>query len=117
MSPCSIKTCKTLTEQAHSRPSAILSGANSKQLLKIVNFDEENLHILRINLKNLNVILRKDVTFYNIRSHKNPGFHSFCRRYIFRTTFFETTGVGRGPQIGPPPSRVRVKSVLNDGMK
>ena len=86
MNPCLIKTCKILTEQAHSRPSAILSRGNSKKLIKIVNFDEENLPIFRNNLRNLNIILRKGVTFYNIRSHKNPGLHPFCRRYIFGKT-------------------------------
>ena len=32
---------------------------------------------------NLNEILRKDVTYDNIKSHKKSGTHPLSRRYIF----------------------------------
>ena len=56
------------------------------------------------NLRNLNEIFRKDVTYDNIKCHKKLEFHPLCRRYIFR----KTTGEG---QIDSP-SRFRVKSLL-----
>ena len=34
------------------------------------------------NLRNLNEIFRKDVTYDNIKSHKKPGFHPLFRRHI-----------------------------------
>ena len=37
-----------------------------------------------------NKILRKDVTFGNIKSHKNTGFHPFFKGYIFRKTTGES---------------------------
>ena len=35
---------------------------------------------------NLNEIFREDVPCDNIKSHKKPGFHPLCRRYIFQKT-------------------------------
>ena len=44
------------------------------------------------------------MTYDNIKSHKEPGFHPLFRGY----TFQKTTGAGGGAQIDPP-SRFRVK--------
>ena len=38
------------------------------------------------DMKNFNVISRKDVTYENIKSHKIPGLHRLSRRYIFGKT-------------------------------
>ena len=56
------------------------------------------------DLSNLNEIFRKDVTYDNIKSHKEAGFHSLFRRRTFR----KTTGAGQIdplPPLSPPPSR------------
>ena len=34
-------------------------------------------------LRNVNEIFRKDVTYGNVKSHKNTGFHPLFRRYSF----------------------------------
>ena len=38
------------------------------------------------NLRNSNETFRKDVTYYNIKSHKKAGLHTLPRRYIFGKT-------------------------------
>ena len=50
--------------------------------MKLANIDREILHLLN-DLRNLNEILRKDVTYDNIKSYKNPGIHPLFRRYSF----------------------------------
>ena len=37
-------------------------------------------------MTNLNEIFRKDVTYDNIKSHKEPGLHTLSRRCIFGKT-------------------------------
>ena len=37
-------------------------------------------------VRNLNEIFRKDVTYDNIKSHKKPGFHPLFRGCIFGKT-------------------------------
>ena len=57
--------------------------------MKIVNIDGEN---LPHDLRSLNEIFRKDVTYDNVRSHKKLGLHPLSRRYIFeKTTEGEST--------------------------
>ena len=53
--------------------------------MKLANIDREILHLLN-DLRNLNEILRKDVTYDNIKSYKNPGIHPLFRRYSFGKT-------------------------------
>ena len=53
--------------------------------MKIVNIDGENLH-----LRNFNEIFRKDVTYNNIKSHKNEGF-----TLSLEDTFLEKSQDGR----------------------
>ena len=55
--------------------------------MKIANIDREILHIY--DLRNLNEIFWKDVTFDKIKSQKT-GFYHLFRRYIFR----KITGAG-----------------------
>ena len=40
-----------------------------KKLMKLVNIDEENLHLLN-DLRNFNEFFRKNVIYDNIKSHK-----------------------------------------------
>ena len=54
--------------------------------MKIANIEQRNSSYLLNNLRNFNEIFRKDVTYDNIKSHKNPGFHPLFRRCIFRKT-------------------------------
>ena len=61
--------------------------------MKIADIDRLNSSYLLNDLSNLNEISRKDVAFDNIKSHKKPGFHPLCRRYIFRKS---TEGRGEG---------------------
>ena len=42
----------------------------------------KSLHFLN-DWTNFNTIFRKDVSYNNTKSHKNPGLHPFSRRYIF----------------------------------
>ena len=61
------------------------------------------------DLSNFNEILRKDVPYDNIKSHRKPGFHPFFRRYIF----WEITGGGQFDSSPPPPSsHFSVKNVF-----
>ena len=64
--------------------------------MKIANIEQRNSSYLLNDLRNFNEILRKDLTYDNIKSHKKPGFHPFFRGYIFR----KTKGAGEG-QIDP----------------
>ena len=58
------------------------------------------------DMKNFNVISRKDVTYENIKSHKIPGLHRLSRRYIF--------GITTGGQIDTP-IHLRVNLNLENG--
>ena len=42
---------------------------NQKKLMKLVNIDKENLHLLN-DLRNFNEFFRKNVIYDNIKSHK-----------------------------------------------
>ena len=64
--------------------------------MKIANIDREILHIY--DLRNLNEIFWKDVTFDKIKSQKT-GFYHLFRRYIFR----KITGAG-GSNWPPTPT-------------
>ena len=50
------------------------------------------------------------MTYYNIKSHKNPGFHPLCRRYIFG----KTTGQGQSEPNPNPPSILKGKNYSTD---
>ena len=63
--------------------------------MKIANIDREILHIY--DLRNLNEIFWKDVTFDKIKSHKKQGF-----TISLEDTFFEKS-LGREDQIDPQP--------------
>ena len=70
--------------------------------LKIANIDREILDRIfkKIkDLRNFNEIFRKSVTYYNIKSHKKPGFHPLFRRCVFRKTTGEEGG---GVKLNPP---------------
>ena len=48
-------------------------------MMKMVNFEEENL----IDLRNFNEIFRKDVTHDNTKIYEKAELHSLSRKYIF----------------------------------
>ena len=53
--------------------------------MRIANIDREILHIFvhtMNKLRNFNEIFTKDVTYGNIKSHKNLGFHHLFRIYV-----------------------------------
>ena len=52
--------------------------------MKIANIEQRNSSYLLNDLRNFNQILRKDVTYDNIKSQKKTRFHPLFRRYIFR---------------------------------
>ena len=47
-----------------------------------INIDEENLHIFFINLKNFNVIFRKNVSY----NHEKTGLYPLAREFSFGKT-------------------------------
>ena len=52
--------------------------------MKIANIDRQrNFSNLLNELRNLNEIFMKNMTYDNIESHKKPAFHSLFRRYAF----------------------------------
>ena len=58
---------------------------NPKKLMKLVNIDEENLHLLN-DLRNFNEFFRKNVIYDNIKSHKKTGLHPLSRKYSYGKT-------------------------------
>ena len=73
------------------------SVKESKKLMKIVNTDEENLHIFRttfgISIKFPRKVWLNNI---NIKSHKKSGLYPFSKKCSFR----KTRGVG--VQFTPP---------------
>ena len=58
-----------------------------KKLMKVVDIDEENLHIFRKkDFGNFNKISRKNVPYDDIKSHKKPGLYPYSRKHSFRKT-------------------------------
>ena len=67
-------------------PLVSLSQGNvkkSKKMMKIANIEQRNSSYLLNGWGNFNEIFRKVVTYDNIKSYKNPGFHPLD------DTFFE----------------------------
>ena len=54
-----------------------------KKLVKLVNIEEENIHIFR---GNFNEIFRENVSHDNIKSQRKQGLYPFCRKYSFEIT-------------------------------
>ena len=59
-------------------------------------------------MRNFNEILRKDVTYDNIKSHKKPGFQPPFKRYIFA----KTTGLGGGGEVKLTPVVLGLRSKM-----
>ena len=57
-------------------------------------WQRNSLYLLN-DLRNFNEISWKDVTYDNIKSHKNRGFHPLFRKYIFQKN---TGGLKLTPQ-------------------
>ena len=58
-------------------------------MMKLVNIEEYS-HLLN-DLRNINEIFRRDVTYDNIKSHKRAGPHHLSEKYLFE----KTTGEGQ----------------------
>ena len=54
----------------------------TEKMMKIVNIDEENLHISQMTWGIFNEIFRKNVS-YNIKSHKKAVLYLLSRKYSF----------------------------------
>ena len=68
----------------------------SKKLMKLVNIDEENLHLLN-DLRNFNEFFRTNVIYDNIKSHKKKtGLHPLSRKYSYGKT------TERQVELSPP---------------
>ena len=53
--------------------------------MKVVDIDEENLHIFRKkDFGNFNKISRKNVPYDDIKSHKKSGLYPYSRKHSFR---------------------------------
>ena len=63
------------------------NAKKSKKLVKIVNVDDILIN-LRNNLRNVNEIFRKNVSYDNIKSRQNPGLYPLSRK----SSFGKTTG-------------------------
>ena len=84
---------------------------------KIANIDRQrNFSNLLNDLRNLNEIFMKNVTYDNIESHKKPAFHSLFRRYVFcliRSTLLQVWFPTPPPTPTPTPTRFRVKVLFH----
>ena len=67
--------------------SMLLENFRKKNLIKTDEnsyYWQRNSSYFLNNLRNFNEPFRKDVPYDNVKSHKKPGFHPLCRRYVFR---------------------------------
>ena len=80
-----------------------LQQENSKKpekLMKIVNIEEENLHIFWTSWGISIKFYKKEATYDKIKPHKNPGRHPFSGKHLF----WKITRVGGGRRLNWPPT-------------
>ena len=104
--------CYKLTSLVSLWQENVKKSKNFSKLMKIGNIDREILHIFWTTWElqwkfQKRCDFQKRISEKNIKSHKNPVFHSFFRRYILG----KTTG-GGGVKLTPSPQTFRVKNTF-----